>query len=82
MNFYKPIISEKSTYEVHPRSIQFHLKKRGEKIVGAGDCSGKSKSKVASVDFVEAWPHLLNDKSLEVNKYDISVDWSHFEDME
>lgn len=65
IEFFKPVDSEGSKYNVLPRSIQMQImKKKGED----GDDD----------DEEEFWPRLLKDKALEKNQ--VKIDWDRYVD--
>jgi len=70
LQFYDTIDAEASTYKVLPRSIQINVMKR--KTGSGNDDSAQDGGKF--------WPHLLNHKAMEKNKYELTVDWNRWAD--
>lgn len=66
LQFYKPVDSEGSKYNVLPRSVQMHIMKKTK---GDGDDDD---------DEEEFWPRLLQDKALEKNQ--VKIDWNRYVD--
>ncbi len=67
IEFFKPVDSEGSKYNVLPRSIQMHIMKKKDK---------------ESEEEDEFWPRLLNDKTLEKNQVKVDWDRYVDEDEE
>jgi hypothetical protein len=70
LQFYDTIDAEASTYKVLPRSVQINVMKR--KTESGNDDSAQ--------DCGKFWPHLLKDKTMEKNKYELTVDWNRWAD--
>ena len=58
LEFYKPIVAEKSTWKTHPLGVEIYIPKQAEE--GEGDDKKKKEKQ-------KFWPHLLKDKSLETS---------------
>jgi len=56
LEFYKPIIPDKSKWKTHPLGVEIYVQKKQDDESEQGKKEGKKSS---------FWPHLLKDKSLE-----------------
>ena len=69
LHFYDSIDTKASTHKILPRSIQINVMKKKK---DDNDTDGK--------DGTKFWPHLLKDKAMEKNKYELKVDWNRWVD--
>lgn len=69
LQFYDSIDTKASTYKILPRSIQINVMK-----------NKKNGSDESDKDDTKFWPRLLKDKTLEKNKYELTVDWNRWVD--
>lgn len=72
LQFYDSIDAKASTYKILPRSIQINIMKKQKGDSASGGNSDK--------DGPKFWPHLLKDKAMEKNKYELTVDWNRWVD--
>ena len=66
LQFYDIIDAKASTYKILPRSIQINVMKK--------------KKDDDDTDGMKFWPRLLKDKTMEKNKYELTVDWNRWVD--
>jgi len=84
LEFYDVIDPKSSSYKILPRSIQIIVmkpkeqEKEGEGTKETGGDGGTDEDK--DKDAAAFWPHLLKDKHMEKNKYELTVDWNRWVD--
>ena len=82
LEFYDSIDPKASSYKILPRSIQINVMKPKEEQdqktdPGESKGSGNGDKKKDTTTF---WPHLLKEKHMEKNKYELTVDWNRWVD--
>jgi len=75
IEFFKPVDSEGSKYNVLPRSIQMHIMKKMKKNTDDDKDENKDDEEEEEEAF---WPRLLKDKALEKNQ--VKIDWDRYVD--